>query len=112
MPDHHRSRRALTLSCPPPSIQAVMNFFLQPSRALITAGRLAAFLVILAFPASAADPRNTVPIANFTDIAEKAGLTMSNVFGGRTQRNTSSRPLEPALQFSIMTTMVGPTFFW
>jgi hypothetical protein len=60
-----------------------MNFFLQPSRALITAGRLAAFLVILAFPASAADPRNTVPIANFTDIAEKAGLTMSNVFGGK-----------------------------
>ncbi len=60
-----------------------MNFFSQPSRALITAGRLAAFLVILAFPASAADPRNTAPIANFTDIAEKAGLTLSNVFGGK-----------------------------
>jgi enediyne biosynthesis protein E4 len=57
--------------------------FSQPSRALITAGRLAAFLVILAFPASAAGPRNTAPIANFTDIAEKAGLTMSNVFGGK-----------------------------
>ena len=55
----------------------------QPSRALITAGRLAAFLVILAFPAAAAGPRNTAPIANFTDVAEKAGLTMSNVFGGK-----------------------------
>lgn len=61
--------------------------FLQPSRALITAGRLAAFLVILAFPASAADPRNDAPIANFTDIAEKAGLTMSNVFGGKDTKN-------------------------
>jgi enediyne biosynthesis protein E4 len=55
----------------------------QQSRALLGAGRLAAFLIILAIPGSAAEPRNTPPIANFTDIAEKAGLTMSNVFGGK-----------------------------
>src|SRR4051794_638065 len=27
-------------------------------------------------------PANSAPIAHFTDIAEKAGLTMTNVFGG------------------------------
>jgi hypothetical protein len=58
------------------------------SRGLHTASRLATFFLILpipilAVPASAAEPRNTSPIANFTDIAEKAGLTMSNVFGGK-----------------------------
>jgi hypothetical protein len=57
--------------------------FSQQSRALPSAGRLAAFLlVILVITASAAESAKT-PIANFTDVAEKAGLTMSNVFGGK-----------------------------
>jgi len=58
-------------------------FFLRQSRALHAAGGLAAFLLILVILALAAESRNTPPIANFTDIAEKAGLTMSNVFGGK-----------------------------
>ncbi len=66
-----------------------MNLVFSPqSRARHAAGRLATFLLILAIPifavpASAAESRKTPPIANFTDIAEKAGLTMSNVFGGK-----------------------------
>jgi hypothetical protein len=61
--------------------------FSRQSRAL-HAGRLATFFLILAIPilavpASAAEPRYTPPIANFTDIAERAGLTMFNVFGGK-----------------------------
>ena len=58
-------------------------FFLWQSRALHAASGLAALLLILVIPALAAESRNTPPIANFTDIAEKAGLTMSNVFGGK-----------------------------
>ena len=52
------------------------------SRAL-SAARLAASLLILAVAAPAAETGKTPPIANFTDVAEKAGLTMSNVFGGK-----------------------------
>src|SRR5882724_2184046 len=58
------------------------------SRALLAAGRLAAFFLIhiLAAAVAAAPAVETgkaPPIANYTDIAEKAGLTMSTVFGGR-----------------------------
>ena len=66
-----------------------MNLVFSPqSRALHAAGRLATFLLILAIPilavpASAAESPGTPPIANFTDVAEKAGLTMSNIFGGK-----------------------------
>ena len=56
--------------------------FSQPSRVLPGAGRRAAFLILLVIT-SGAESANTPPIANFTDIAEKAGLTMSNVFGGK-----------------------------
>jgi hypothetical protein len=56
--------------------------FSQPSRALPGAGRMAALFILLAIT-SAAEPANAPPIANFTDVAEKAGLTMSNVFGGK-----------------------------
>ena len=38
---------------------------------------------LLFFSSSRLRRSNTPPIANFTDIAEKAGLTMSNVFGGK-----------------------------
>jgi len=38
--------------------------------------------VLLAALAHAEKPRPTAPLANFTDIAEKAGLTMQEVFGG------------------------------
>ena len=40
-------------------------------------------LFILLVITSAAGSANTPSIANFTDVAEKAGLTMSNVFGGK-----------------------------
>ncbi len=57
----------------------------QQSRALPGAGRLAALfiVIVLAITASLAESGNTPPIANFTDVAEKAGLTMLNVFGGK-----------------------------
>ena len=50
-------------------------------RALSAAGRLAALLLILTVPAFAAETGKA--IAYFTDIAEKAGLTMTTVFGGK-----------------------------
>jgi len=50
-------------------------------RALSAAGRLAAFLLILIVPAFSAETEKT--IAYFTDNAEKAGLTMTTVFGGK-----------------------------
>jgi hypothetical protein len=61
-----------------------MNPVVPPqSRALIAAGRRAALLLILVVTALAAETKPTPPIANFTDIAEKAGLTMTHVFGGK-----------------------------
>jgi len=54
---------------------------LPPFRALSAAGRLAAFLLILIVPAFSAETGNA--IAYFTDNAEKAGLTMTTVFGGK-----------------------------
>jgi enediyne biosynthesis protein E4 len=50
-------------------------------RALSAAGRLAALLLILIVPAFAAETGKS--IAYFTDNAEKAGLTMTTVFGGK-----------------------------
>ena len=50
-------------------------------RALSAAGRLAALLLILTVPAFAAETGKA--IAYFTDNAEKAGLTMTTVFGGK-----------------------------
>ncbi|MGA9800229.1 MAG: CRTAC1 family protein [Terriglobales bacterium] len=56
----------------------------QQSRALFRAGRRAALLVmILSLTASAAESAKAPPIANFVDVADKSGLTMSNVFGGK-----------------------------
>jgi hypothetical protein len=51
----------------------------------LSAGRVAqhAFFLILVFNTAAAQPPQATPIANFTDVAEKAGLTMSTVFGGK-----------------------------
>ena len=40
------------------------------------------FLVLLFIPAAAESPQSP-PIANFTDVAEKAGLTLTTVFGGK-----------------------------
>ena len=56
--------------------------FSQPSRVLPGAGRLAAFFILLVIT-STAESASAPPLANFTDVAEKAGLTMSNVFGGK-----------------------------
>src|SRR5712691_11031302 len=77
---------SLTLRCPRPSIQAgAMNQVLSPQSRGLLIGRLArvAFLLIPVFPAAVAEPRQASPIANFTDVAEKAGLTMTTVFGGK-----------------------------
>jgi enediyne biosynthesis protein E4 len=52
-------------------------------RVLPFAARLAALLLIRIAATFAAETGKTQPIANFTDIAEKAGLTISNVFGGK-----------------------------
>src|SRR5580700_6986224 len=65
-----------------------MTLGFSPQSRTLHAGRLATFLLILAIPilavpASAAESPGTPPIANFTDVAEKAGLTMTNVFGGK-----------------------------
>ena len=48
---------------------------------LPAAARLAFLLVFVA--ASAAETGKTPPLANFVDTAEKAGLTMTQVFGGK-----------------------------
>ncbi len=59
-----------------------MNSVFSPqSRARPAAGALAAFLILLA--ASAAESPKAPPITNFVDTAEKAGLTMTQVFGGK-----------------------------
>jgi hypothetical protein len=39
-------------------------------------------LFIIAFTLAAQTPRKSEPLADFVDIAEKAGLTVTNVFGG------------------------------
>jgi hypothetical protein len=41
------------------------------------------FFLSLIFSTAAAQPPQAAPIANFTDVAEKAGLTMTTVFGGK-----------------------------
>ena len=43
---------------------------------------LAPLPLLLVLVALASEPSKAPPIANFTDVAEKAGLTISNVFGG------------------------------
>ena len=53
--------------------------------------RMTAFLILLACIASSAQPSNPTlpsvqPAVNFVDVAEKAGLTFSNVFGGLTTK--------------------------
>jgi hypothetical protein len=62
-----------------------MNRVFSPqSRGLVFGGlALAAFFLILVFTTAAAESAQAPPIANFTDVAEKAGLTMANVFGGK-----------------------------
>lgn len=59
-----------------------MNPVFSPqSRVLQAAGKLGALLILLT--ASAAETGKTPPIANFVDTSEKAGLTMTQVFGGK-----------------------------
>jgi hypothetical protein len=62
-----------------------MNQKLAPQSRRLTAGRLArpALFLVLVFTAAAAQPPQASPVANFTDVAEKAGLTMTTVFGGK-----------------------------
>ena len=57
------------------------SVFSPPSCLLPAAARLAFLLVFVA--ASAAETGKALPIANFVDTAEKAGLTMTQVFGGK-----------------------------
>jgi len=88
----------------------------QQSRALPRAGRLAALfiVIVLAITASLAESASTPPIANFTDVAEKAGLTMLNVFGGKDTKKyiIETTGTGVAILFSIMTMTAGRTFFW
>src|SRR5437667_10642247 len=58
--------------------------FLPQSRGALV-GRLArpVFFLSLIFGTAAAQAPQTPPIANFIDVAEKAGLTMATVFGGK-----------------------------
>ena len=58
--------------------------FSRPSRGQFVGRRAQAvlFLVLLFIPAAAESPQS-LPIANFTDVAEKAGLTLTTVFGGK-----------------------------
>jgi len=59
-----------------------MNSVFSPqSRVRLAAGALAAVLLLSA--ASAAESGKAPPIANFVDTAEQAGLTMTQVFGGK-----------------------------
>ncbi len=59
-----------------------MNPVFSPqSRTLLATARLAAVLVFVT--ACVAQGGKTTPIANFVDTAEKAGLTMTQVFGGK-----------------------------
>jgi len=51
------------------------------------------------------------PIAYFTDVRRKSGLTMVNVFGGTELRSTSSKPLD-RVGSSTTTTMGGLTSSW
>ena len=60
---------------------------LSPPRQVLFVRSLTAtviWLALLSAPGTNAQPSNSSPqIANFADIAEKAGLTMMNVFGGK-----------------------------
>src|SRR6478672_8744991 len=62
-----------------------MNQIFAPQSRGLSVGRLARlmFFLVLVFAVAAAQPPQTPPIANFTDVAEKAGLTMTTVFGGK-----------------------------
>jgi enediyne biosynthesis protein E4 len=62
-----------------------MNQILGPQSRRLTTGRLArpALFLVLVFTAAAAQPPQASLVANFTDVAEKAGLTMTTVFGGK-----------------------------
>jgi hypothetical protein len=64
-----------------------MNPVFSPQLRKLFIGRLtyAAFflILVLAFAANAAEPAQAPPVAYFVDNAEKAGLTMTTVFGGK-----------------------------
>ena len=61
-----------------------MNPVLSPrSRGLVAAERLAAIFLLFVLSVSAAETGKTPPLANFVDRAQKAGLTMTQVFGGK-----------------------------
>ena len=62
-----------------------MNRIFGPQFRRLSLFRSLRFLLFptLFFLAAAAQAPQTAPIANFTDIAEKAGLTMTTVFGGK-----------------------------
>ncbi|MGH9547510.1 MAG: CRTAC1 family protein [Terriglobales bacterium] len=61
-----------------------MNPVVSPqSRALVAAARLAAIFLLVVVSVSAAETAKAPPLANFVDGAQKAGLTMTQVFGGK-----------------------------
>jgi enediyne biosynthesis protein E4 len=61
-----------------------MNPVVSPqSRALVAAARQAAIFLLFVVSVSTAETGKAPPLANFVDRAEQAGLTMTQVFGGK-----------------------------
>src|SRR5437660_11022446 len=60
----------------------VSRFSTSPRRPLGVASVIFCFAICLAQQVKTAPSIPSHPIANFTDVAEKAGLTMQDVFGG------------------------------
>src|SRR5207253_11230173 len=78
---------------PPPTSTLFPYTTLFRSRLLMFIGpraRLTVLLFLSLVLGANDQPKNTNQIARFTDIAQKAGLTMKNVFGGlRSEEHTS-----------------------
>jgi hypothetical protein len=70
---------------------------------------LSALVLFIIAPTLAAQaPQKSERLADFVDIAERAGLTVTNVFGGVEKKNTLSKRQAQASRFSITTTIADP----
>jgi hypothetical protein len=67
-------------------------------------------LFIIALTLATQGPQKSERLADSVDIAEKGGLTVTNVFGGVDTREYIIETKAQASQFSITTTMAGPIF--
>src|SRR5436309_14374730 len=70
-----------------------MNPVLPPRFYVLRAvARLALITILLLITVAVAKDSQATPIANFTDIAEKAGLTVANVFAGKDTKKVIIEP--------------------